>query len=104
MAEINFEKYHRENPEIYEKFIHFAMLTKAKGFSHYSANGIFELIRWHTGVKGNDCFKINNIYRPDYARKAMAEYPKEFTNFFSIRKTTAKRTSNETTQIKIYPY
>lgn len=92
MAEINFEKYHRENPEIYDKFIYYARLTKAKGFKNYSANGIFELIRWHTGIKGNDCFKINNIYRPDYARKAMADFPNEFKGFFRIRETKAPRT------------
>jgi hypothetical protein len=90
MAAINFKKYHEDNPQIYEKFIHYARLTKAKGFKNYSSNGIFELIRWHTGVKGNDCFKLNNIYRPDYARKAMEEYP-ELDGFFRLRETKAKR-------------
>ena len=89
--EINFNKYHNDNPGIYEKFVHYARLRKDRGFKNYSANGIFELIRWHTGVNGNDCFKINNIYRPDYARKIMEDFPNEFAGFFRIRVTTSKR-------------
>lgn len=91
MAKINFKKYDEQNPQIYEKFIHYARLTKAKGFKNYSANGIFELIRWHTGVKGTGAFKINNIYRPDYARKLMEEQPEEFDGFFRVREIKAER-------------
>jgi len=92
MGVINFKKYDEENPEIWEKFVHYARLTKDRGFKNYSANGIFELIRWHTGVKGNDAFKVNNIYRPDYARKLMREQPEEFAFFFRTRTTKAPRT------------
>lgn len=89
--EINFKKYHSDNPHIYAQFVKYARKTKERGFKNYSANGIFELIRWHTGIKGNDCFKLNNIYRPDYARKIMEELPDEFAGFFRVRVTTSKR-------------
>jgi len=72
---IDFKTYDNENPEIWEKFKWFSFQAKAKGFKRYSANGIFELIRWHSMTAGNDGFKINNNYRPDYARKMMRMYP-----------------------------
>ena len=88
---INFEQYHKDNPQIWQAFVHYAVQTKAKGFKNYSANGIFEIIRWQTGIKdGNDGFKVNNTYRADYARKMMAEMP-EFEGFFRTRELKASR-------------
>ena len=79
-----FEQYDKENPEIWIYFRKYAFEAKRKGFKNYGAKGIFELIRWHTGVSGNDKFKINNIYTPDYARKMMKEFP-QFEGFFRIK-------------------
>jgi len=87
---INFQQYHNDNPQIWEQFVKFSKQTKAKGFQNYSVNGIFEIIRWHTPTSGNDKFKINNNYRPDYARKMMSEFP-EFEGFFRIREIKAER-------------
>lgn len=79
-----FEQYHRENPHIWQGFIHFCIQTRAKGFLRYSAKGIFELLRWHTGVNGTGHFKVNNIYTPDYARKFIESYP-HHKDFFEKR-------------------
>jgi len=87
---IDFEKYDRENPEIWVNFVKYAAEAKAKGFKHYSANGIFEIMRWHTKISGNDSFKISNNYRPDYARKMMRLYP-EYQGFFRIKELKAER-------------
>ena len=87
---INFKKYDSENPEIWRMFIEFTKEAKQKGFNNYSAKGIFEIIRWHTGVNGNDLFKLNNNYHADYARKAMELYP-EFKGFFKIRELKTNR-------------
>jgi hypothetical protein len=87
---IDFTQYHDSNPQIWDKFVEISLKAKSKGFKNYSVNGIFEILRWETGVSGNDNFKINNNYRPDYARKLMAEKP-EFKNFFRIRKIKAER-------------
>lgn len=84
MSEINFEKYDKENPAIWEAFVHFTVMTKAKGFSNYGAFGIINLIRWHSGAAGNDKFKINNTYAPDYARKMEEKFP-NFKGFFRMR-------------------
>lgn len=61
-----------------------------KGFKHYSAKGIFEIMRWHRGVSGNDRFKVNNNYTADYARKFMNQYP-EFDGFFRCREIKSLR-------------
>lgn len=90
---IDFETYHKQNPEIWEQFVKFARQTKERGFSNYGAKGLFEIIRWHTGVSGNDGFKINNNYAPDYARKLMEEQP-EFKDFFRTREIKVQRISN----------
>lgn len=87
---IDFLKYDQENPEIWRLFKKYALQAKEKGFSNYSANGIFEIIRWHTTGRGNDGFKVNNNYRPDYSRKMMSFYP-SFEGFFRVRETKALR-------------
>lgn len=88
---INFQQYHNDNPEVWNQFKLYTFRTKERGFSNYSANGIFEIIRWHTGVKiGKDGFKMNNNYRADYARKMMDEYP-EFKGFFRVRELKTAR-------------
>lgn len=87
---IDFEKYDKENPQVWNEFVKWSKLTKERGFKNYSANGIFEIIRWHTGVEGEGVYKVNNNYRPDYARKMMKEYP-EFEGFFRVRETKAPR-------------
>jgi hypothetical protein len=89
---IDFKSYHEKNPQIWEAFQKFARQAKDRGFKHYSANGIFEIIRWHTEVSARDNFKIGNNYRPDYARKMMTDFPDEFDGFFRIRELKAPRT------------
>jgi len=87
---INFKKYDSKNPQVWEKFVEIAKRAKARGFKHYSANGIFELMRWHSDTRGKGRYKISNNYRPDYARKMMQEYP-EFKGFFRTCKLKAER-------------
>lgn len=87
---MNFQKYHKENPQIYREFVRIAHQAKAKGFAHYSAKGVFEIIRWQTKTQGNDGFKVNNSYTADYARLMMSEYP-EFEGFFWTRSLLSPR-------------
>lgn len=84
--EDKFETYHKENPIVYELFVKFANEAKAAGFKNFSANAIFERIRWYVSVETvGDKFKVNNNYRPYYARKMMENYP-EFEGFLNTRK------------------
>ena len=59
--------------------------TIQKGFKHFGANALFEVLRWQTGVSGNDKFKINSNYIAYYARAFESKYP-EHKGFFRLRK------------------
>lgn len=87
---IDFNRYDAENPQIWKAFLRYAFEAKNKGFKNYSANGIFEIIRWHTDISARDSFKVNNNFRPDYARKLMTLHP-EFKDFFRVRELKAAR-------------
>ena len=51
---LDFKNYDNKNPQIWEKFKELAIEAKyQKHFQHYSSKGIFELIRWHTGISAN---------------------------------------------------
>ena len=82
-----FCEYDQKNPQVFDKFEELTFKTIAKGFKNYGAKGIFELIRWHSGVSGEGKFKVNNNYTPFYARKFEKKYP-EHIGFF--RKKSSK--------------
>jgi len=88
LFETKWTKYHKENPQVWEKFKEFTLRTIEKGFTHYGSKGIFELIRWHTGTTGNDGFKVNNNYTPFYVRLFERTYP-QHKGFFRKRKSKA---------------
>jgi len=88
---IDFIKYHEDNPHIWKAFVKYSLIAKYKrGFKKYSANAIFEIIRWHTDIDSSDKYKVSNNFRPDYARKMMEEFP-EFEGFFRVRGLKANR-------------
>jgi hypothetical protein len=87
-AYIKFQIYHRENPQIYEYFKKFTFQAINKGFKHWSAEAVFNICRWETGVSGNDEFKINNNYKAWYSRLFMNDFP-EHKGFFQLRESKA---------------
>lgn len=84
-----FQKYHEENPQIYEFFKRYTLRSIERGYKHLSAEFIFNVIRWETpiGASGDD-FKINNDFKPWYSRLFMKEFP-QFQDFFRKRKSKA---------------
>ncbi|TFH51594.1 MAG: hypothetical protein E4H01_00365 [Lysobacterales bacterium] len=84
--------WHAKHPEVWELFVKFTKQRIASKFKHYSAYTIFELIRWHTDeadTEGRSTFKVNNNFRPFYARRFMKKYP-EHKEFFRLRVQTSK--------------
>ena len=84
-------EFHEQHPEVWDMFVKFTFDRINRGFTNYSVNGIFERIRWETAeadVSGNK-FKLNNNYRPFYARRFMKMYPSH-DGFFRTRKQTSK--------------
>ena len=83
--------YHRKHPEVWELFVQFTFDMIDKGFKNYAVSGIFERISWEKDMGGDGLtmFKINNNYKPFYARRFMACYP-QHEGFFRTRKQTSE--------------
>jgi len=80
----NFEKYHNENPQIYNEFKSLAKVLISRNYKRIGAKQIFEYIRFQTMIGGNDRFKINNSYSSDYVRLFEQEHP-YWNNYFEKR-------------------
>lgn len=82
----SFKEYHKKYPNVYKKFVELTFKTREKGFTTFSARGVFQVMRWITaGEKKEDGYKFNNNYTPYYVRLIEKEYP-EFIGFFEKRK------------------
>jgi len=84
-----FKLYNTENPEIYAMFVAYTYQLISTGATRFSAYLIFERMRWETMVSGNDGYKLNNNYRPYYARQFMKDHP-QYEGFFETRRTVAE--------------
>jgi len=86
------QAFHRAHPRVWRLFQRFTLDRISRGFEHYSVNAIFERIRWETDQApgaSEQQFKLNNNYRPFYARGFMLKYP-EHDGFFRTRRQTSK--------------
>ena len=81
-----FEKFHRENPAVYEMFKRFTFEAIRAGKAHLSAAMVVKRIRWETNVvTTGDQFKINDQYTPHYSRLFMEDFPEHDGFFFTRR-------------------
>jgi hypothetical protein len=80
-----FVRFHRKYPKVWKWFKHFAFKVIDKKRTVYSAYSIFEQIRWHTTIElGEEEIKLNNYFRPLYARMFHAAFP-EHDGLFRTR-------------------
>lgn len=80
-----FEKFHENNPAIYEMFWRFAHEVIDRGYKKYSADAIMHRVRWETNiVTDSNQFKINNNHVAFYARLFMKDNPAHAA-FFETR-------------------
>ena len=81
----------KDNPDVWRLFCGFTFDRINKGFKNYSANAIFERIRWEKDIGGDGVtsFKLNNNYRAFYARAFMRKYP-QHDGFFRTREQVSK--------------
>ena len=82
-------QWHKENPQVWILFERFTFDRINRGFEHYSAQAIWERIRWETGTGADSSFKLNNNYRGFYARAFEKMHP-EHEGFFRKRVQTSK--------------
>jgi hypothetical protein len=85
-----FEAFDREHPEIFESLVTMAFDLRKRGFHRYGLKSLFERLRWHFQVeRGDEDWKLNNIYTSRYVRKMIQEYP-ELDGFFETRRLKAE--------------
>jgi hypothetical protein len=88
-GEAAFERYHRDNPQVYAALRRFALEAKAAGRARLGIAALFERLRWWSIVEAKgDAFKVNNTYRAHYARLLMRQEP-DLAGFFETRRSAA---------------
>ena len=78
-------EWHKENPQVWDKFKEYTFDAIGSGRRHYSHWAIVNRIRWNKEIEtsGED-FKISNDYISFYARLFHAKYP-EYDGFFKLK-------------------
>lgn len=81
-----FFEFHQANPHVWNLFQRFTFEKINQGFRHFSVVAVCERIRWETAIVTDDPdgFKLNNDFRPAYARMFMEKFP-QHKSFFRTR-------------------
>lgn len=80
-------RFHKQHPEVFERFRQIAFDLISNGHKHYSSDGILHVVRFELNRQIKDPgsqYKINNNWTPYYARYFIWMYP-EYENFFETR-------------------
>jgi len=96
-----FVKFHLANPDIWKHFRFYADKARESGRQNYSANAIFERIRWYVDIetKSSGELKLNNNFRAYYARMYHVAVP-EAAGFFRNRERTSEHKSAQENDIQ----
>ncbi len=82
----DFERFHLENPWVYEKLVALARQYLARG-RRVGIKHLWEVLRWHAfhdTVDEASEWKLCNNYHSRYARRIMEQEP-ELDGFFELR-------------------
>ena len=83
--EAKFNKFHRDNPKVYELFKKFTFEFIEAGAKNTGSKAVIERIRWFTTVETTGKrYKINNNYTCMYSRLFMRDFP-QYTGLFRTR-------------------
>ena len=84
----SFETFHKDNPHIYQYFVHIAMEWIKSGAKKISSKQIVGRIRWYLDVetKGEEAkvWKVNDAYTSRLARLFAKENP-DYAQYFEFR-------------------
>lgn len=85
MNKYEFDRFNKQNPEVFRKFKKYAKQMYKNGRRRYSAWAIINAIRWEEDftTRGSK-FKINNNFIAFYARK-LVKQDKAFKSFFLLK-------------------
>lgn len=79
-----FVAFHLRNPHVYRGLHRLAMSWRRAGHRRWSIYSAFEVLRWQSGTTGGEPWKLNNNFRPYYAR-LMMECEPGLDGFFETR-------------------
>ncbi len=81
-----FDKFDRENPQVYKKLVELARQAKARGKNKVGIEMLYNVLRWYTflNTKADSDYKLSNNHKAFYARKIMAENP-DLDGIFNLR-------------------
>lgn len=75
----------KNNPELMPALVFLCRKAKKKGFTRWSADALFHVLRWETKLTTGDMgLKVNNNYTALAARDIMNENP-SLEGFFKLR-------------------
>ncbi|MDF0602101.1 hypothetical protein P1J78_15275 [Psychromarinibacter sp. C21-152] len=96
----DFERFHRENPHVYDLFDRFARRLVASGETGFGAKALWERLRWEVRVetRSSEKVRLNNNYTALYARLWMERNP-EHAGFFRTR----QRQSSTANSVRLGP-
>lgn len=82
-----FLKFHAEHPEVYAKLVDLARQWKhRRGRERISIGVLWEVTRWETALGDPEAdYRLNNNYRPRYARLIMEQEP-DLAGLFETRR------------------
>ena len=84
-----FERFHSENPDVYDALVKLARKVKASGLNHYGIAGLYEVLRYDSAISTNGKpFKLSDNYKSRYSRLIMSQEP-DLEGFFSTKELTA---------------
>jgi len=84
-----FEKFHADNPSVYDNLVRLAREFRRKGSNHNRKMGIamlYETLRWnyYMNVETEEEYKLPNEFRAPYSRLVMDQEP-DLQDAFTIR-------------------
>lgn len=84
--DVDFEKFHRHHPDVYQALSRLAREWKAAGHDRCSIGLLWERLRWEYGLQGDldGGPQFNNNHRANYARLLMWNEP-DLAGFFQTR-------------------
>jgi hypothetical protein len=82
-----FAEFDEAHPEVWKAFVGFANDLINAGYTHGSAEMIYQRIRWETALNAerDGGWKLNDHFRSRYARK-LAAADSRFSEFFEFRR------------------
>jgi hypothetical protein len=90
-ARYRFEAFHQANPWIMDKLVDMARRLTARGIQHYGIAALWEVLRYDWMIRTEDptsTLKLNDHYKPFYAREIMRRY-QDLDGFFTTRRSQA---------------